>query len=163
MTWTRKRQRDLWYTPTEIFPAENYVKAVGDWWRELQPPTRQSGLTHQFYFGGRVQPADVGEWNEVRKAGPNGLFLVIMAISWIPEAIASITPTSRTRAELLAALEVLLCDMEWVLDILCDLKPAEVIKPTGRQPKRKLDKGGQAIASNAPAKRTRKSIDVSKG
>ena len=91
----------------------------------MQPDCRKSEIKAPFYFGGRIKPTSISEWSQIRKAGTNGLFLVIMAITWMPQAIASFPPCSRHRVELLAILEALLCDVEWVLEAICDLKKGE--------------------------------------
>jgi hypothetical protein len=122
VSWTAKRQRDLWFTPDEIFPADKFVSDTAAWWKSMQPVCRKAESQGPFYFGERTNPTDISEWGEVRKAGSNGLFLMIMAISWIPQAIASLPPTSRPRAELLAVFEAMVYDVEWVLGAICGLE-----------------------------------------
>ena len=158
--WTAKRQRDLWFTPPDIFPAKSFVNGTSDWWRSIQPPFRNSAARHQhnFYFGERIQPVQLSDWGPILKAGPNGIFLILMALSWIPQFISSLTPTARERAELNAIFEALCCDVEWVLDTICRGQPGEEPKPpsTVRGQKRNAAVGEQSSAANA-AKKARKS------
>jgi hypothetical protein len=139
----------LWFTPVEIFPPDKFIKDTSDWWRSLQPVSRKAEPRHAFYFGERVKPTNSSEWDQLRKAGSNGFFLIIMTISWIPQAIASLPPSSRPRIELLAVFEALLLDVEWVLDAVCDLGdvgPGEAIPCKGK--KRKSEK---IEGSNVPS------------
>jgi hypothetical protein len=80
---------------------------------------------HSFHFGERIQPGQLSEWGSILKAGPNGIFLILMALSWIPQSISSLIPTARERVELNAIFEALCCDVEWVLDTICKGQPAE--------------------------------------
>jgi hypothetical protein len=122
----------------EIFPPDDFIKDTSEWWRSMQPAARKAESQHAFYFGERIKPTNISEWDQLRRAGSNGFFLIIMTISWIPQAIASLPPTSRPRIELLAVFEALLLDVEWVLDAICDLKddgPEEKIPCKGKKRK----------------------------
>jgi hypothetical protein len=93
---------------------------------------------HNCHFGDRIQATELSGWGQVLKAGPNGVFLILMALSWIPQAIGSLVPTSRERAELNAIFEALIFDVEWVLKAICEFESAEDPKPkTVRGRKRK--------------------------
>jgi hypothetical protein len=83
-----------------------------------------------------------------------------MAVSWIPEAISSLPPTSRVRSELNAILESLLNDVEWVLETICEYK-AEDVRAKGQSgPGRKRKSDGSAEQENRklPVKKARKSM-----
>jgi hypothetical protein len=110
----------------------------------------------------RIYPEDISGWSEIRKAGPNGLFLILMAISWMPECIASLPTTCRERVELNAILESLLCDVEWVLESVCESQLLEVPKanvPLQRGRKRKVvdNEGGKTSEKASANKKARKS------
>ncbi|KAI0757482.1 hypothetical protein C8Q80DRAFT_1073875, partial [Daedaleopsis nitida] len=51
------------------------------WWCSLQPPCRRSGTVSTWPLV-RTEPTDPADWDLVWRAGPCGLFLIVMGLGW---------------------------------------------------------------------------------
>lgn len=56
---------------------EQYADDWWKWWCELQPPFRGKDPRTM----SRVQNADA-EWSQLLKGGPNGFFIILLAVGW---------------------------------------------------------------------------------
>ena len=57
-----------------------FVTTWKNWWTGLQPNSRREGDTS--WPLARVLPEDCDEWMKVNRGGCNGLFMVLMTLSW---------------------------------------------------------------------------------
>lgn len=96
-------------TPT--FHAAEFAAAWKLWWEGLQPAWRIQGT----WPLGREVPADE-DWSILRRGGNNGLFLVVMCLSWWGTTAKS----KNDRATFEAAKQ----DVVWVLEKVIEQIPA---------------------------------------
>jgi hypothetical protein len=94
---------DILKTPPNLSPAE--FDAIVTWYLSLQPDCRGNTCPPP-----RKLPDDRldKKWCELKKGGPRGLFLVLMAISWAPLCI----PSNHDQ------IEALIADVTWLLEQL---------------------------------------------
>jgi hypothetical protein len=106
--------RDLYKVPDAVKPAADFVDSLYKWYHSLQPITRQQAwkLESDWQPPSYLLPAFPAEWFQIRRAGPNGIFVFIMALSWIPKQI---------RMEVQVKVEVLMDDFIWVLGTISKL------------------------------------------
>ena len=111
-SWLKNGRKKYSLTP-KITGVYKYKKAWYSWWRGLQPAWRllKSGALSQ-------EVPDTGEeWDSLRRGGPNGFFMIIMAFSWWVEAMGGVDDE-----ELCDTLD----DIIWVLQSMADM-PEQLI------------------------------------
>jgi hypothetical protein len=106
--------RDLYKVPDSVRPVSKFVDALLAWYHALQPRTRQQAwnIEQDFRPPYKILPASPNEWLQLRKAGPNGIFVFIMALSWLTEV---------NQKEDAIKVEFLMKDFVWVLGTLKQL------------------------------------------
>src|ERR1700733_8435154 len=113
--------RNLYKVPASVQPINAFIDELLLWYHALQPRTRQQAwnIDKDFRPPYRMLPASPVEWLQLRKAGPNGIFIFVMAISWL---------TGVSRKEEAVKVECLIKDFVWVLGTLkkLDLVPGFV-------------------------------------
>ena len=116
-----KRKRNPELHPT-IERISEFAAAWKQWWVKIQPS----------WHGGesltRILPA-VADWEPILRGGPNGLALVILALSWW---IQTVNDNAVFDADLCNAIE----DVNWVL-----LELIEVVSARGGKRARGADTG----------------------
>jgi hypothetical protein len=130
--------KDFSHTPTKL--AQEHLQSTIDWYISLQPPTRGSSWPPT-----RSLPADPNEWVPLFKGGPNGFFLILMALSWTPSSDPQLT----------TKITELSNDVTWVLQTLAatDKSYANITAAAANVKKRKA-----AAAIGRAAKKTRNSL-----
>lgn len=101
--WQEKAKQNIAKRPAIGSP--DFPNAVRNWWLQLQPEWRGSFLS-------RDTPAD-HSWFDFQVGGPNGLFLVIVCMSWWLPSV-----TTETSADFASLAE----DIAWTL-AQCDDVP----------------------------------------
>jgi hypothetical protein len=95
-------------------------------------------------------PDSPTEWSHLRKGGSNGVFLLVLALSWMPLYLA--------RQEEQAKVELLIKDLTWVLSVLSNrvyfekdraVRGDTNKKDSGGNGKRKLVGGGAEVLRNS--------------
>jgi hypothetical protein len=109
--WLR-RGRDFYKIPACVHPIDNFIGELICWYHSLQPPSRRLKWDYPAYFAPPylTLPDDPGEWSQLRKGGPYGLFLFVLALSWLPINLRT--------AEDKIKVEALMKDFVWVLKLL---------------------------------------------
>jgi hypothetical protein len=74
---------DLGKIPPAVRPLDGFIRAFETWYRTLQPSSCNWPLGSA--YPPLSGPDKLEEWGELRKAGPNGTFLVLLALSWISD------------------------------------------------------------------------------
>ncbi|KAI0713991.1 hypothetical protein C8Q76DRAFT_601935, partial [Earliella scabrosa] len=90
--------------PPKIKSLPAFIASWRKWWSRLQPAERRSDESVWPLL--RNPPADAASWSDVRRGGCNGLFMVLMTLSWWLRALDEGGDT----AELRSAVE----DVTWV-------------------------------------------------
>jgi hypothetical protein len=73
--------RDFYKIPSTVHPLNSFITNFINWYRSLQPPSRSWPAVAP--YPSLTGPDTLEEWGELRKAGPNGIFTVLMGLSWI--------------------------------------------------------------------------------
>lgn len=101
-----KNGRKYTITP-KISDPDKYKASWQNWWQGLQPQWR---LLNDGTFLQKVP--DIGEeWEALRRGGPNGFFMVVLAFSWAMDSVDN--------GGLCDALE----DLKWVIGCMADISP----------------------------------------
>ncbi|KAI9064963.1 hypothetical protein FKP32DRAFT_1568831, partial [Trametes sanguinea] len=115
-TQDRPLQLRQWIQAKRKYSATPSISKVAEfgascqlWWSTLQPQAR--GVTSDGHHKRPAPPLPVEEWEGLRKGGPNGLFLVLLALGWW------ITAARGQRVEYDGAFKVVE-DFIWVLENL---------------------------------------------
>jgi hypothetical protein len=114
----RRRRFDL----TPKVNATEFGAEWRTWWTSIQPAWREADdwpLSHVASSG--------ADWGVLEHAGTNGLFLILMALSWWGTEIPS--QCDKRRADFVLAIH----DVQWVL--------MELVKNMGTSKKRDADNG----------------------
>lgn len=98
--WVKNRQFE--YPPKKLAP--DHPPSTIHWYRTIQPPSR-SGKWPPSYTAN-----DTSDWGELRKTGSQGLFVVLMALSWFP--LPECGTTSYTD------FNIVLKDIKWIMNTL---------------------------------------------
>lgn len=93
--WQDKGRHDVGKYPYIVLP--DFGETVRHWWQCLQPEWRGSSMS-------RDPPAN-HSWVQYKVGGPNGLFLVVMCLSWWVQRL------TEDRADFTAVVD----DFTWVL------------------------------------------------
>lgn len=87
-----------------------FSDALKTWWYNLQPNQRgEDGQCRP------ETPIPLASWDLLAKSGRNGVFLVILALSWWRHAIAKL-PDDESRSLSIQDWERLVYDVDWVLN-----------------------------------------------
>lgn len=97
--WLKARQFE--YPPKKL--DRDHPSATIHWYKTLQPPSRISSWPPP-------QKSDTRDWLELRKFGPQGVFLVLMALSWFPLDVCAV--------ESYKDLKLILADLKWIISTL---------------------------------------------
>ena len=102
------------------------------WYHTIQPLTRQQAwnINETFLPPFHVLPKHPEEWFRIKKAGPNGIFVFINALSWLPGRLTS--PEDK------ATLEAILEDLAWVLGTMTCVEKLANVEGGKDNKKRKL-------------------------
>lgn len=106
--------RDFSKIPTSVQPLDKFIKEFIKWYRSLQPKARPWPETSP--CPSLSGPNVLAEWNELRKVGPNGVFTILMGLSWICDLAETL--------EHRVALEWLSADITFVLGTVSRLAAA---------------------------------------
>jgi hypothetical protein len=104
--WWNGRGKKLSVVP--IIKVTEFAVEWKQWWDVLQPSWRV----------GRSEPPANADWKVLQRGGSNGIFIVLMCLSWWGNAVTS--PEHREVFD--AAVE----DVVWVLQHVCMSIPASV-------------------------------------
>ncbi len=123
--WTSRGRN--YEKPPKIKSLPAFVSAFRQWWARLQPPTRrEEGAVWPLL---RNAPADAAAWSALRRGGCNGIFMVLMCLSWWFASLSEGDDTS----ELQLAVE----DVTWACTTMVPLIPdSTVAAPSTSAPPR---------------------------
>ena len=104
--------RDFYNVPSIIHPVPSFVNKLLVWYISLQPLSRKLKWDPMSSFVPPIGtlPDSPAEWYQLRKGGSNGIFLIVLALSWLPLYL--------TQADEKAKVDVLMTDLIWVLGVL---------------------------------------------
>jgi len=122
--WASKRGRDVWAEPNKL--TSGHSQETLQWYLSLQPDSRSKTWPPTY-----DHDYDPSKWDNLRKSGPNGLYLVLMSLSWIP--------SSSGAPDDLENLNLMVNDVIWVMNSL--VKHFQENRPltSGSSRKRKSD------------------------
>lgn len=150
VVWLRG-DRDFYKIPTAVHPPDVFIKNLILWYHSLQPSSRRIKWDYLTDFNPPygTLPAHPEEWNDIRKGGPYGLFLIILALSWLP--------VNMRYAEERIKIEALIKDFTWVLKLISNpvymnqnVPVSAVAK--GVERKRKLSQVASSLSKNKKRK-----------
>lgn len=102
--WSKITNPNLWNEPQNLEPA--LLTETITWYCRLQPPQRGTSWPLK-----RSSDAKSWEWCALQKGGSRGIYLILMAISWVAECDGLDTEEYK----------LLIADVNWVLGILIDI------------------------------------------
>ncbi len=159
-TWLRtKPQPAVDLVAIQHADVPDFADEMRTWWKSLMPAWRVPVIANSDWPLTRNEPGDAGvakSWSAVRKAGVNGIFLVVLCLFWWRSAIKSATE----RDAYTSALE----DVAWVLrELVKDMLP---FAQRGRAPRivaavesaPATDERGDEQRESGVSRRGRKSI-----
>jgi len=99
-----------------------YQPAWHAWWFAMQPDWRQKASKTSWPLSRALSPDDRHDWNHLFRAGPNGLFLLMMSLAWWAESIA------KSAVPQYHEFGIAVDDVLWVLsDIMLQLPTAQLL------------------------------------
>lgn len=113
-------RRDFYRIPNGVEPISQFLDSLTRWYHTIQPDARRQAWvlqTHQFTPPSSLLPDDPSVWSELRKGGPSGFFILLLALSWSARLV--VDPMDA------ALLEGILLDVMMVLEKMAGLTAAE--------------------------------------
>ena len=145
LVWLKKG-KEYGAAPSEIHPISEFTEQTIMYYRSLQPQERQA--VWQFgslHCPSRTIPKASEEWSGLRKGGPFGFFVLILAASWIH--------TLAKDPKECAILEAFLSDLSWTMDQLIEVATDSGAKGDGKGKENKKRKNACKEGPEAGAKK----------
>ncbi|KAG1903422.1 uncharacterized protein F5891DRAFT_977985 [Suillus fuscotomentosus] len=98
-----------------------FVSGMVAWWTAIQPDDRECDSQ-----GAHMRETQDADWSRLRKAGRNGMYLIVVGLMWWHNMISN----NKTMGEWLAIVE----DVSWVLESMVATHIDECVSPTPSPP-----------------------------